>query len=433
MLRFLLALYSLLYSLLAPLFIAFSFWSRPPSRKPVIGRRLGPPETAKGEQSGIWIHAVSVGEVNAVRPLCRRLNARGFPILLSTTTSTGQAVARSSLGNLATIFYFPFDLRRVCRRYLKRLEPRAVLLAETELWPNFILECSDRKIPLMLINGRISDRSLIRYRRIRLILRPLLDRFDRLCMQSKQDKKRILELGAPAGRVNWVGNLKYDYPRSQVPELQPLKTAIRKALQLEREDRLLFLCGSTKPGEEEILLRVYSRLRREHSIGLLIAPRHPHRAGEVRTLLEKEGIGVALRSELEQEGNGRRPLNALILDTVGELASLYELADLVFMGGSLVPTGGQNVIEPAAFGRPILFGPHMTNFRQVADDFVAAYAALQVSGEEELFERLRDLAGDAHARHWLGRNARRVIRDNRGAVERTVEFLEQILEEGKRC
>ncbi|MFQ5739785.1 MAG: 3-deoxy-D-manno-octulosonic acid transferase [Acidobacteriota bacterium] len=393
---------------------------------PATGRRL-------------WIHAVSVGEVNVIKALVPLLSKLSSQLFISTTTATGQALAKSLFGDQATVFYCPLDWKWVIRRYLKVIAPDAVLFTETELWPGFIQAAHSRGVPLVLVNGRISDRSFRRYRRIRVFIRPLLQRFRLLCVRTRQDKERIIALGAPSDRVHQLGNIKYDYQLAEDPAKADLVQRVGRLLK-PSEDHLLWVCGSTREGEEERLLPIFMQLRSDiPQLRLLLAPRHPHRCDALVKRVRSSGLTTLKRSQLSapagsrSEGAKARPALAtpdvLILDSIGELASLYQLADVVFIGGSLIPWGGQNVIEAAHFGKPILFGPHMQNFREVARSFVQAYAAIQVESATQLAERVHHLLRDPHTRKWLGRNARTVVRANQGAVQRTVEILGQCLPE----
>jgi 3-deoxy-D-manno-octulosonic-acid transferase len=347
---------------------------------------------------------------------------------VTTTTQTGQSVARNNLPDDVTVFYLPLDWKWLCRRALLAVCPDAVLLVETEIWPNFISVCSQLKIPVILVNGRISDRSFANYSRFSFFVRPILSQISHFCMQSKLDKSRIIALGAPEKRVNWVGNLKYDYKLVSDPDKEQLKEFVVRLLRAQPETSI-WLCGSTKPGEEELLLSVFSVLKKEDlSLKLILAPRHPHRGEEIAKMAGAEDFRVLQRSKADlsvpQQG-----CDVLVLDSIGELAHLYETADVVFVGGSLVPAGGQNIIEAAAASRPILFGPHMENFRAIAASFVENYAALQVQSPKELEDRLRDLLKDKDARNWLGQNARKVIRDNQGAVERTADIVQHLVQQ----
>lgn len=395
---------------------------------PRLGRRRDLAAHAVPQGTRVWVHAVSVGEVNAVRPLVDALAGRpGIRVMLSTVTSTGRQVAADRFGSRVDLIPFPVDLGWICRRFLRHFRPHLILLAESELWPNFLAAAAGEGIPVLLINGRISDRSFGRYRRLSWFFRPLVRIISHACMQSRQDKERLLALGADPERVNWAGNLKFDCTVEPDPSFEPLRRWIADLLKPQAES-LLWVCGSTKPGEEEILLSIFHRLRQEFpGLSLLLAPRHPHRAPEVLELARQRGLNAERRTCLEP-GSVTNGLQVLVLDTVGELSRLYELADLVFVGGSLVPEGGQNLIEPAFFGKPILVGPHMSNFQEVTRVFREAYGVLQVKDPGELEQRARALLRDAHAREWLGRNARKVIRQSQGAVQRTLEIVDSYLE-----
>ncbi len=431
--RFCLAVYSTLYAAAVLVWVTAAKFglTRRGKQTPVLprlGRRRELAAEPVPEGIRVWVHAVSVGEVNAVRPLVDALAAKpGVSVLLSTVTSTGRQVARDRFGDRVRLLPFPLDLGWICRRFLQHFRPHLILLAESELWPNFIGTAAGAGIPVVLVNGRISDRSYARYRRFSWFFAPLVRMISHACTQSRRDKERLIALGADPERVNWVGNLKFDCNIEPDPAFEPVRRLVAEHLK-PLADSLLWVCGSTKPGEEEILLPIYDRLRREFpALRLLLAPRHPHRASEVLELVQSRGLRARRRSGLAA-GSDPNGLQVLVLDTVGELSRLYELADLVFVGGSLVPEGGQNLIEPAFFGKPILVGPDMSNFREATEVFREAYAVLQVMGPEELEERMRDLLQDPHAREWLGRNARKVIRQNQGAVQRTLEVVDRYLE-----
>lgn len=430
--RFFLIPYSLLYLAAGALWVLASrLGLARRGKQTVVLPRLGLSSTLAKikvqEGTRIWIHAVSVGEVNAVRPLVEALAGQEeIRLYVSTVTATGRQVARERFRPPIQVIDFPADLGFACRRFIRYLKPNLILLAETELWPNFLIEAEAAAVPVLLVNGRISDRSFRRYRRLAWLFGPLIQRLTHACVQSRQDKERLLTLGLPPERVNWVGNLKFDCTIEPDPAIEPLLGLVRRKLKSGAQPSL-WICGSTKPGEEEQLVRVYLNLRVEFpELTMVLAPRHPHRAVEVLELVSRQGLPAELRSRLAHPGVADR-LAVVVLDTVGELSRLYEVADLVFVGGSLVPEGGQNLIEPAYFGKPILVGPDMSNFREVTDAFREAYAVLQVKDAAELETRLGDLLRDPHAREWLGRNARKVIRQNQGAVERTVEIANRYL------
>ena len=306
-------------------------------------------------EGSIWIHAVSVGEVLAVIPLARALKTRwpARPLFISTTTQTGRALAKSRLMDLATPFYFPFDWRFSVKRTLAKIRPDAVLIAETEIWPNFLRECFRNRVSILLVNGRVSDRSLRRYRWILPIMRNTIRYFNALCMQTEMDRQRILSLGALPERTEVCGNLKYDL--SPPDEVSLLVTRYRHLLNLP-DNALIVVAGSTMKGEEEQVLFAFDSLKRQcTSAVLILAPRHPERFREVEQLLLSRPTPFAKRSSVGGDP-ASTPVDIWLLDSMGELATIYALADIVFIGGSLVPRGGHNILEPALFKKPVLFG-----------------------------------------------------------------------------
>ncbi len=387
---------------------------------------VSPPPSGRAR---LWVHAVSVGEVNSIRPLIDALNLKSSQLCISTTTETGQRLARQLFRDRARIFYYPLDWPWLCRKYLRSLDPAAVLVVETEIWPGFIAAAREAGVPVILVNGRISDRSFARYRRIRRALRPFLRQFDRLCMQSARDRDRIVELGSVASRTGSVGNLKYDYSLGADTGRAALTRRIRNLFGTDP----VWVCGSTREGEEEQILDAYQEARREFpDLRVVLAPRHPRRSDEISGLLRHRGLVHLKRSRLNgfrDTGSPGRP-EVLVLDSIGELAHLYELARVVFVGGSLVAWGGHNIIEAAHFGKPILVGPHMHNFREMARNFLDGGAALQVRNSGELARRLRELLRSEAARRGLGDNARRILRENRGAVDRTARIVGEYLNPG---
>jgi 3-deoxy-D-manno-octulosonic-acid transferase len=430
MFRPLLWIYSILYTLLLIFYLPLFMYrvlvqGKDPS---ILLKRIGAPplRTSPDPASpSLWIHAVSVGEVKAIEPLVEALALNRDQLFISTITDTGQSLAQSRFQNRACVFYFPFDWQWICRLYLRRLSPACVLLAETEIWPGFIRAAESLNIPVLLINGRISDHSFRHYRRIRFFLRPLLHRIALFCVQTQQDRERIIELGAASSRVHPLGNLKYDYQLAQLPEKTQMLQIIRSVLKPDPND-LLWICGSTREGEEQSLLEVFQSLSEKFpALRLLLAPRHPHRVDEIARLVESAQLSYLRRSELNSHKID--PPKVLLLDTIGELAYLYQLADVVFVGGSLVPTGGHNIIEVAYFSKPILFGPHMENFKEISCAFLESDAALQVRSAEELPEELGKLLQDSATREALGNKARQVIGDNQGAVGRTLEIVQEYL------
>jgi 3-deoxy-D-manno-octulosonic-acid transferase len=375
-----------------------------------------------GDRS-IWLHAVSVGEVLAAKPLVPALRERfpGHRLFLSTTTMTGNAVAKKSVRGVDGLFFAPFDWPGPVRQALATLNPSLLLLVETELWPNLIHEAHRRGARVALVNGRISSRSFGRYRLLRRFLGTVLGEVDVLLMQGETHAERIRAMGAPAGRVRVTGNLKFD-----AVEPARLPERLARLLQGPDRDRPLWVAGSTVGGEEELVLRAYHRVReRVPSARLLIAPRHPERFPAVPPIVEAAGFRCLRRSALDPQAwrNGE----VLLLDTLGELAQVYALANVVFVGGSLVASGGHNILEPAVAGKPVLVGPHMENFQEIADQFRAEEAMVQVASAEELGREVAGLLLDEARRRGLGERARALVGRNRGALQRTVDSLAALL------
>ena len=373
----------------------------------------------------IWIHAVSVGEVLTARPLIADLRKRhpNLRIFLSTTTIAGQQLARRSVLNVDAVFYFPFDLGVVVRRTLDLVRPKLFIMMETEIWPVLLRECRRRGIKTAVVNGRLSSRSFPRYRLIRPFMRRVLQDIDRFCVQSDESGRRFVELGADPARVAVTGSLKFDSldPPNQVRARERVLRYFR--LQASRP---VIVAGSTMKGEETAVLRAFRRVRATSPNTLLIlAARHPERFAEVEQLCRQEGWRTVRRTELAIDAEPRADI--VLIDTIGELATLYQLGTVVFVGGSLVPTGGHNVLEPAVFGKPIVFGPHMDNFREIADAFVAAGAALRLDDEGDLEPALVELLGDPVRRARLGAAARALVEANRGAKDKTMAALEALL------
>ena len=365
-----------------------------------------------------WVHAVSVGESAAAVPLVEAIHRRWpeLGIVVSTITPTGARIVRDRLAGTAVHRYFPLDLPGPVRRALDAARPRFFIAIETELWPNFLRALARRRIPSMIANGRISDRSFRRYLRVRWLMRRVLADVSVFAMQSEEDARRILALGAPPSRVVVTGNLKSDL----VPEAEPVDAAWRERLGLGATDRL-WIAGSTHRGEETIVLDVFLRARaRCPGLGLLLAPRHPERAGEVEDLVRKRGLVPVRRSRVP---DGHAPGAVVILDTVGELAALYGVAEVVFVGGSLVPIGGHNVLEPAMRGKPVLYGPHTSNFREGAERLQRSGGGIVVKDGLELERELSLLLEDPDLARRTGDAARAAFAGRQGAVHATLELI----------
>jgi 3-deoxy-D-manno-octulosonic-acid transferase len=379
-----------------------------------------------GDES-IWIHAVSVGEALTARALIADLRERypGLRIFLSTTTLTGQQVARTRLQGVDAVFFFPFDLPPFVNRTLRLVRPRLFIMMETEIWPNLLRACRRQGVKTMLVNGRISSRSYPRYRVARGLFRRVLADVDRFCMQSDESARRIVDIGADPARVVVTGSLKFDSLES------PTSTVGRGANRVVRffrypASRPVIVAGSTMKGEESAILSALAMVRRAHpTTALIIAPRKPERFGEVEALARAEGLRVVRRTDLAVDTEPRA--DVVILDTVGELAHVFQVATVVFMGGSLADHGGHNILEPAVHGKPIVFGPHMQNFAEIAATFTGHQAAVQVADGAELSAALVRLIGDSVERARLSAAARALVEANRGAKGRTLDVVGALL------
>ncbi len=368
----------------------------------------------------LWLHAVSVGEVLSAAPLVAAMRQAhpDWRIVVSTTTRTGRDMAEARLGGTAGVFYFPLDFAWVVRRVLGHLQPTLLVIVETEIWPNLVRLCRDRGTGVLLVNARISDRSYPRYRRIRGPLGRVLGQFDRLCAQSEDTADWLRNLGAPAHKVIVTGSLKFDVPAD------PPRGVAEVARRLDGLPVLL--AASTLKGEDEVLLSTFQRLRESTPDAVLVlAPRHPERFDGVTAMAERTGLRVTRRTALPAQPDA--PFDVLVLDTIGELAALCATATVVFVGGSLVPAGGHNILEPARFARPIVVGPSMSNFADIAGSFLEAGALVQVPDAAAAERELLALFTDAPRRQRLGEAARSVLDRHRGAVERTMREIGDVM------
>jgi 3-deoxy-D-manno-octulosonic-acid transferase len=380
-----------------------------------------------GDES-IWIHAVSVGEALTARAIAADLKAR-YPrlrLFVSTTTIAGQQIARRTLPDADAIFYFPFDWGFIVRRTLNLVRPRIFVMMETEIWPNLLRLCRKRGVRTVVVNGRISSRSYPRYRLVRPFFRRVLADVDRFCMQSDESARRLIDLGADPARVTVTGSLKFD--SLDLPQASAHGRPRERVLRFFRlsPNRTVVVAGSTMKGEEAAVLRAFGRIKATLPSALLVlAPRAPERFGEVERLARETGLVTTRRSELPIDAEPRA--DVVVLDTIGELAQLYQLATAVFVGGSLADHGGHNILEPAIYGKPIVFGPHMQNFKEIADAFLAHDAAIQVQSERELDGVLLALVSDPVRRAGLGAAARALVEANRGAKGKTLDIIADLV------
>jgi 3-deoxy-D-manno-octulosonic-acid transferase len=382
-------------------------------------------EGSKDYRPVIWVHAVSVGEVLAVSRLVQELETafQDHRVLISTTTRTGQALAGERFG-AGRVFYCPLDLPWAVRRYLNAVQPVLLVLAETEFWPNLLHGCFRRGIPVAVVNARISDRSWPRYQMLRRLWRPILGQLSRVLAQSEVDRERLVALGCGAERVSVSGNLKFDVRAATEAEATRL-------LGLKGAGLRFVVAGSTLEGEEAALLEAWPRLlEADPALVLVMAVRHPERFGVVAELLARSGVAWVRRSEWKgkraEEIAALRPGQAVLLDTIGELASVYSLAAVAFVGGSVVEAGGHNPLEPAQFGAPIVMGPHYANFRAIAED-LRVHDALRIAPRGELAGVLVELLTHPDEAQTMGQWARRVFEEQAGATARSVDALRELL------
>jgi 3-deoxy-D-manno-octulosonic-acid transferase len=424
------ALYSALLALL--LVLTLPYWllqmMRHGKYRAGLRQRFGavpPVLTARGEKPAIWVHAVSVGEVVAASAVVVALRQK-FPshrVLVSTTTSTGQKLAAQRFG-AENVFYFPLDFAFAIRPYLIALRPELVVVAETEFWPNFLRLAKRGGARIAVINCRISDRSFPGYRRFRFWLPRLLEKtlanVDVFLAQTDEDQKRLIEIGAAASKVSIAGNLKFDV----APPLSPkIVASLRESFAHSGAGPIL-VCGSTLEDEEGTLLSAFRNILANHPKAVMIlAPRHPERFAEVAALVEELGFRMSLRSLWSGEALAG---GVFLVDSIGELAALYSLATVAFVGGSLVPRGGHNILEPALYGVPIITGNHYENFRDVVN-FFASRNAVRIVGVAELPLVFMELIENGDERATLGRNALAALESQRGATDRTVSALLQLM------
>ena len=394
-----------------------------------VGQRMGvlPVSFNLDGDESIWIHAVSVGEALTVRALLPDLR-RQYPdlkIFLSTTTITGQQIARERLTEVDAVFYFPFDLPIFVNRTLRLVRPRLFIMMETEIWPNLLRACKRDGVRTLMVNGRISSRSYPRYRLVRGFFRRVLTNVDQFCMQSEESARRIIDIGADPARVTVTGSLKFESLES------PSAAAGRGAGRVLRffrmpEGRPVLLAASTLKGEEPPVLAAFAVVRRTHPTTMLIvAPRKPERFDEAEALARAEGYRVVRRSSLVVDSEPQA--DVVILDTIGELAHLFQVATAVFVGGSLIDHGGHNILEPAVHGKPIVFGPYMSNFAEIAKTFLDAGAAVQVGSPTELATAWVRLVSDPAECARLGASARTLVEANRGARPKTLAAVASLL------
>ena len=382
-------------------------------------------------ESPIWIHAASVGEVLCSIPLLKKIKNE-FPrlkIVLTTMTSTGNETAKTRLPEADQVLFVPIDHPLIMRRTIKKIRPSLLLLAETELWPNLLRSCGRKGIPIVLFNGRISQKSFQRYLLLKFFFKECLRYVSLFLMQTEEDRIRIIEIGGESQKTRVVGNLKFDQTFSSFT--QETMVEIAKILGLQGKENIL-IAGSTHSGEEEILVNLYKELKKmDPHLVLILAPRHLERLEEVERVLKKESLSWLRRTSLPL-GAGRSDQEqpeVILLDTMGELMGIYSLGTVVFVGGSLVPVGGHNPLEPLFFKKCVLFGPYMFNFLEISSRLIEAGGAIQVSGKEDLFSQMKRLLFDEGARKGVGEKGYQFLQRHQGATQRLFEEIRPFIRE----
>ncbi|MFH0730895.1 MAG: 3-deoxy-D-manno-octulosonic acid transferase [Pseudomonadota bacterium] len=400
-------------------------WHRLGFSKPWQKKELVPPPNPRLKP--IWVHALSVGEALCAEPLLSGLKKK-FPdhrLFFSVSTQTGYELALKQLKGLAeAVFYFPFDLPFSVKPAVRKIDPALVLIVETDIWPNFMSELQKRRIPVMLVNARLSERSFHGYKRLSLFFRPLFSVFTRICVQSDLDARRFAGIGIAPHRIHLTGNMKFDRERIALsPEILPI---LKKDLAISANQPVI-VAGSTHNGEETILLKGMSRLKKLWpSLVMILAPRDPKRAISVSRVAESKGLAAITTISLKKT-RPDGPIDVVVVDEMGMLRNLYALADISFVGGSLVPCSGHNPLEPAAWGKPILFGPDMRDFLTISRSLEAAGGAIRISDADSFCRATNRLLSAPDKAREMGQNALSVFQTSGGAVEKTLSVVAEYL------
>lgn len=420
-------LYNLFLVLTSPLLLVYLIWRIAVRGKSRHGwrHRLGRLPVSPYGRKVVWVHAVSVGEVIAAIPLLQALR-EAFPqyhLLLTTLTPTGNATARQQIGKLVdAVGYLPIDFPITVQTALERVRPEVLIIMETELWPNLLITAYRRGVKTIIANGRLSDRSLPAYRRFRWFFSRVLRHVDAICTQSEEDARRFCLIGALPDRVHITGNTKFDQAASGAQEVDV--DALRQDLGIPAGAPVLVVGSTRAPEEERLIAEAYRRLREEFpNLCIVWAPRHVEKAEAVAEVLRQEGFHPWFRTQ----GTPNIPQEQIVLDTFGELGKVYAVGDIAVIGGSFVPLGGQNLLQPLAHGKPVIHGPHMQNFRDVAGMARQAGVAWTASNSSELVQYASRLLRDVHLREEVARRARMLIAEQQGASHRTVELVKMLL------
>ena len=388
-----------------------------------LPRELTRSRSDTSKEKRVWIHALSVGEVLSSVPLVNRLKECSISgdIVFSASTKTGFDIANQYLtDSVHSIFYFPYDLTFSIKHIVQIVDPTVMVIVETDIWPNFLFEMKKHQVPVILVNARLSKKSFIGYKRLGLFTKQVFLKFFHIGAQSSEDAGRFQELGVPFHRITVTGNVKFDVDH-QIQGSQETDS-LRQSMHVQNT-RKVFLAGSTHPGEESILLDVFSRIKHHgHDLLLIVAPRNPERAGSVFRIFDSAGFSVELMKELNKISYDKK-LDVIIIDTIGLLKKLYAIADIAFIGGSLVDCGGHNPLEPAVFSKPIIFGHDMSDFIDISKMLLDAGGAVRVHDAKDLYTTLVSLMENEKRALEMGKNALGVLTANKGAVEKTIKVI----------
>jgi 3-deoxy-D-manno-octulosonic-acid transferase len=405
-------------------------------RRKTVFQRLGwirlPPELMRKNsemsiKKRIWVHGLSVGEVLSAVPLLKILDecSAASHLVFSASTKTGYEIAAQHLtGIVESIFYFPYDFPFSINRITQKIAPEVVVIVETDIWPNFLFEMKKRRVSVLLVNSRLSKASFNGYKRLGFFAKQVFLNFVHICAQSSEDAERFHRLGVPKDRITVTGNIKFDEAHHTI-DLEDIEK-LKRSMNIQPEQKVL-LAGSTHPGEEDILLKAFTRLKRHTGdLLLIVAPRNPDRSGSIFRMFNSAGFSVGLMKEMKNIFADKK-FDVIIIDTMGLLKKIYAVSDIAFIGGSLVKCGGHNPLEPAAFSKPILFGEDMSDFADISGMLLKAGGAACVKNAEGLFDAIVSLMGNDHKALEMGRNAFNVFTANKGAVEKTMKVIKDYL------
>ena len=412
--------YSFVLYLLAPLVVLRLFWlgHRTPDYRRRWSERFGFPDKIVSHGKIIWVHAVSVGEVHAARPLVDGLLEEypDFKVLITTMTPTGADSVRQYFSDTVEHFYLPYDLPVSVKRFLSIIDPTVLIVMETELWPNLFHYCQESNVPVVVVNARMSEKSATGYRRLSSLTRSTLKNISLVITQGQKDAERLIALGADRNKVKVTGNLKFDihFPHSVFEKAQ----ALRRYFSVNRP---VWIAASTHEGEERIILDAFDKILAERAHCLLvIVPRHPERSLSVKELCNRRNLKVLCKTDNMECDESTQ---VFILDTLGELPMYYAASDVAFVGGSFTKVGGHNMLEPVSLGLPVIMGPHVFNFQEISQLLLDEGVAWKVFCADELFSRVSGLLGDANLRHSTGERGRNIVLKNRGKVENVMKLL----------